>query len=490
MTDACSLPSIPRYDVVGRLGEGGMGSVFLARDAVLGRSVALKLSHDVLGNFTNQATDEDEADLEGALGRKRDRRRFRSEIRTLGSLNHDGIVRLLDVGRHAGRLFYSMEYLEGLSWKALIERPLPDIEEIRASVRLFGALLEALEHVHRARLLHRDLKPGNAMILPSENGGTWTAERLLRDPAPRVKLMDFGLAIDLDDDPEDEAEAGTPLFMAPERTERRHRSDARSDIYSAGVFLYQTVTRQLPYKRLADALNDKKQPPPPASLNPNCPEVLGDLILRQLSRRPHERSSSADVLRHELFEAAGLERVTSGKLHAPVFCGRAAEAKMLDQAVETTAAGEGSLVLVGGPAGSGKSSLLDRSGLKLRAVLDHQLGYLEGRYHEDGPAHQGLRVVLACCLMELFRRLPSGELDAILGPSGGTLLDVFELGSGGLGAELEGLRRRLPDLKDDESPGLVRERTIEAAIEILIRVCAGDVEAADGPRMIILKSCQ
>jgi eukaryotic-like serine/threonine-protein kinase len=250
-----------RYDVLGPLGQGGMGHVFRVQDRRLERTVALKVLRPHLTE-----TDAD---------------RFRREIRALSRLNHPAIVSIYDLGQ-GDHVYFAMELVEGGPFTDL--GPVVDDAEPFAAL-LDGAVLvaEALAYVHRLGMVHRDLTPRN--ILLGEGG--------------RPKVMDFGL-VQLTETSRQLTRTGstlgTPLYMAPEQA-TGEATGAATDLYAFGAVLYRTVTGEAPF----DAENDQAimyqhvyhAPRPAHEVHPGVPAGLSALLGRMLAKRPEDRPASA-----------------------------------------------------------------------------------------------------------------------------------------------------------------------------------------------------
>ncbi len=229
-----------RYEVLSRIGKGGMGAVYGAYDQLVGERVALKLMNPRL------------------LRTQRGQQLFIREAQVARRLRHDNIVTVHDVSRTAeGILFLSMEYVEGQSLRAILRRQRTDrrLIDVRMAVRLAIQALSALEYAHRW-VVHRDIKPENIMLLPGE----------------RVKVLDFGLAKAVDEDAEfaeqeravlqkalaEGRTIGTAVYASPEQR-RRHDIDLRADLYSMGLVLYELLTLRTPldeYRPLATLRSD------------------------------------------------------------------------------------------------------------------------------------------------------------------------------------------------------------------------------------------
>lgn len=271
-----------RYRVISRLGAGGMGEAYRARDTRLERDVVLKVL------------------APGRVGDATARRLLQHEARSLSRLNHPAIAIVHDFDTVEDVDFVVMELIDGVPLSARIARgALPEAEAV-AYAREMAA---ALETAHAAGVVHRDLKPGNVMITR----------------ANRVKVIDFGLARVLEAGPLDVTRsaidalpfAGTVPYMSPEQLEARPL-DGRSDVYALGVILHEMVTGVLPFRgsvlpRLIDAILHQR--PPSARLaNPSVSPGLDGLILRCLAKRAEERPQSAREL------AGALQRLAEGAL--------------------------------------------------------------------------------------------------------------------------------------------------------------------------------
>ncbi|HVG23113.1 MAG TPA: protein kinase, partial [Thermoanaerobaculia bacterium] len=270
------------YEIVSRLGAGGMGEVFRARDTRLDRTVAVK---------TLPAQLSKDAQL---------RLRFQREAKAISALSHPNICALYDVGDHDGVDYLVMEYLEGETLADRIARgPLPLREALRVGIELAAAL----ERAHREGVIHRDLKPGNVML--TRNG---------------AKLLDFGLAKSASSAPRVSPEAptmqhaGAPLtaegtivgtfqYMAPEQIEGAD-VDARTDIFSFGALLYETITGTRAFggktKTSLIASIVGGTPRPMSELVPLTPPALEHVVQRCLEKEPDARWQSAHDLRLEL----------------------------------------------------------------------------------------------------------------------------------------------------------------------------------------------
>ena len=265
--------TIGGYRVVGRLGRGGMGEVFRASDPVLRREVAIKVVRV------------------GYAEKSLARERFLREARAAAAVKHDNAVPVYAVGEDDGGVHMVMPLLEGESLDRRLARGLMPPGEV---VRIGRQAAAGLEAVHAAGIVHRDLKPSNL----------W-----LEAPDDRVKVLDFGIARAAADEALTATGAiiGTPAYMAPEQADAR-RVDARADLFSLGVVLYECATGQQVFQR--DTPRDTvaavmlHQPEVPHAVNPAVPRALSEYILRLMSKSPADRPQSAAAVARDL---AGLE---------------------------------------------------------------------------------------------------------------------------------------------------------------------------------------
>ena len=256
------------YEVLSILGLGGMGKVYKVRNVISDRVEAMKI---LLPDLTSQQSLAD---------------RFLREIRLLATLNHPNIAALRTALTYENQLVMIMEFVEGETLAHRLARaPLSTAEAVNYS----DQILSALSYAHKQNIIHRDIKPANMMLTPQ---GV-------------VKLMDFGIARSSSDGAL--TTTGTTLgslnYMPPEQV-RGEAADARSDIYSYGVSLYEMLTGQLPfrgdsqYSLMTAHLNT--EPPPPISLRSDLPPALNEIILMAMAKEPANRFQTADAFRNAL----------------------------------------------------------------------------------------------------------------------------------------------------------------------------------------------
>jgi WD40 repeat protein/serine/threonine protein kinase len=288
------LPRIPGYEVVGRLGQGGMGVVYLALDLLLRRRVALK------------------AVLAGGGATPRQLERFRIEAEAMSRLHHPHIITIYEVSEHDGQPFFAMEYLAGGDLEKKLAGRLPSPRE---AALLAETLARAMHHAHQHGVVHRDLKPAN-ILLAAPPGPSGAADRAgassFWDPGC-VKITDFGLARVLDEGGArtrltlTEELLGTPAYMAPEQAAGRVKEiGTLSDVYALGAILYKALTGHPPYEAannqgiIAQILSEHGGIPPPRRLRPDVPADLELICLKCLEREPARRYASAEQLAGEL----------------------------------------------------------------------------------------------------------------------------------------------------------------------------------------------
>lgn len=281
---ADGLGRLGNYRVIRLLGGGGMGSVFLAEDSQLRRSVALKIMRPHM------------AAMPGA------RERFLREARAAASINHENVVRIYQVGEERGIPFLAMELLEGetLATRLRSVGRLSTDESLHvARETLFG-----LAAAHSRGLVHRDIKPANIVLVPTETPGQTAAVESETGAARyRVKIVDFGLARVIDEDESRLTQfghvAGTPQYMSPEQIEGEE-IDTRSDLFSLGCLLYRMLAGEMPFQAkgnaaLMRAILDRPHIPL-HDRAADTPVAICDFVDRLLAKSPAERFQSANAV--------------------------------------------------------------------------------------------------------------------------------------------------------------------------------------------------
>jgi serine/threonine protein kinase len=270
---------VGRYRIARLLGEGGMGRVYLAIQPAIGSRVAIKILAEAC------ARNPDLLD------------RFFAEARAVNLIHHENIVSVLDMAQLAdGRPYIVMEYVEGQTLAA-IARSGP--VALGGLVQAMSEVLSALAAAHAIGIVHRDLKPDNIMI---------TAEG-------HAKVLDFGIAklapeLSSGRSPRTRTGAllGTPQYMAPEQISGAGGVDPRTDVYAAGIVVYELATGRLPF--LGETLFDlmrahlEQPPPPPRGVRRDLPAALEHVILTALAKKPADRFATAAQMAHALRTAA------------------------------------------------------------------------------------------------------------------------------------------------------------------------------------------
>ena len=245
-------PDLPELEILGKIGRGGMGVVYRARQILLRRIVAVKVMASASG-----------AEFE---------ERFAREARLLSQLDHPGIVTLHDFGLHEGVPYFVMEHVDGTSLREMLGQRLP----VGRALELAEEVLAALAFAHARGIVHRDIKPENVLV----------------DSSGRVKVTDFGLAKFA---PEGEERLtrpgvvmGTPAYMAPEQLERPDEVDSRADLYAVGAMLYEMLNGELPVGRFR---------------RPGVSRAIDAAVLRLLAHRPADRPATAELAAADLRRA-------------------------------------------------------------------------------------------------------------------------------------------------------------------------------------------
>jgi serine/threonine-protein kinase len=269
---------IEGYELLEKLGEGGMGGVYLARKLSTGENVAIKVLRKSLGR-NNAYVD-----------------RFVREAKLAAQLDHPHIVKAIEVGASGGYQYLAMEYVEGRSVQKVMSA-VGELDE-REALRVTLQVTLALDHAWRRGIIHRDIKPDN-ILLDSKGAVRVTDLGLAREAGAARRLTQSGVLI------------GTPHYMSPEQVQGEKQIDVRSDIYSLGATLYHMVTGRPPFEGSSAAvvmtMHLSEQLPWPADVNPAVSEHCCQLIQKMMAKDPADRYEAPPEL------AEDLQRVMAGQ---------------------------------------------------------------------------------------------------------------------------------------------------------------------------------
>jgi tRNA A-37 threonylcarbamoyl transferase component Bud32 len=295
---------VGNYKIIDKIGEGGMGSVFKGVDLMLEREVAIKMLRPELARQPQVVE------------------RFRTEAVTLAKLNHPNVATLHSFFRQGDDFFMVMEFVRGQTLDDVIKAQ--GAMQCDRAVELFCMALEGIDHAHKMGIIHRDIKPANMML--TETGS--------------IKVMDFGIARVLGTDRLTRAGhlIGTVEYMSPEQV-RGEETDARSDIYSLGILLYEMLTGRVPFNSTSEyelmRCQIEDAPTPPRTFAPQMPLAVEQGIMRALAKNREARYQSASEFRATLIQktTGAITRVDELSLPAG---GYAAPATQVDQAMRMT----------------------------------------------------------------------------------------------------------------------------------------------------------
>ena len=257
------MEQIDNYKIVKKIGEGGMGEVYKGVDVMLEREVAIKLLKPELSNRDDIV------------------QRFRSEAIALGRLNHPSIAAVYNFGRFNTQFYMALEFVNGETLDDVIKKN--GALAWQTALHYAIAILQGLEHAHRFHIIHRDIKPSNIIITEQNT----------------VKILDFGIARILEKARQTKSGnlIGTLEYVSPEQI-RGQETDARSDIYSVGVVLYEMLTGHIPFEKNTEYDLIKSQieekPKPPRSFSQAIPPQIEQLVLKALEKKPERRFASAN----------------------------------------------------------------------------------------------------------------------------------------------------------------------------------------------------
>jgi serine/threonine-protein kinase len=287
-----------RYRIEDRLGSGGMSSVFRAQDTILERTVAVKILAEHLSDDERFVA------------------RFRREALAVAKLVHPNIVQVYDTGLDGGRHYIVMEYVKGKSGAQLLQAH--GSLDPETAVEIGVQACAGLDYAHRHGIIHRDVKPGNLMVLGGPAGGGEMT----------TKLADFGIARATEQTRITQVGSvvGTAAYLAPEHA-RGEEATPGSDVYSLGVVLYQFLCGRLPYEgdSLAELSNRQQteQPLHPSSYNEQVPQAVGDAVLVALESDPAQRFAAAGELADALRLGLGGEGPTASEAPTRIVAGAA-----------------------------------------------------------------------------------------------------------------------------------------------------------------------
>jgi eukaryotic-like serine/threonine-protein kinase len=268
------ISMLGRYEILGELGQGAMGTVYKARDPLLDRIVAIKT---VNLNLPKDEVAEYEA-------------RFYQEAKAAGQLSHRNIVTIYDVGKSDRLAYMAMELLQGQELRTMLgsRTPIP----VEQALEITAQVADGLQYAHDRQVIHRDIKPANIMVC--DDG--------------LVKITDFGIARMRNNAVKTQTGMilGSPKYMSPEQVAGR-RADTRSDLFSLGVVLYEMLTGTSPF--VADNIHGVMyqtinfNPPAPKTLNPELPDVLNFIVAKALAKNLDDRYATAKDFSNDLREA-------------------------------------------------------------------------------------------------------------------------------------------------------------------------------------------
>ena len=271
-----------RYEIIRSIGEGGMANVYLARDIILERNVAIKI-------------------LRGDLaGDEKFVRRFQREALSASSLSHPNIVEMYDVGEDNGTYYIVMEYVEGMTLKQLIKKR--GSLSLSEAIDIMLQITDGIKEAHDSYIIHRDLKPQNILI--KENG--------------EVKITDFGIAMALNSTQLTQTNSvmGSVHYLPPEQASGKGAT-IKSDIYSMGILFYELLTGKLPFKgdnAVEIALKHMKNDIPSVrEINDSIPQSVENIILKATAKNPKNRYESAAEMHDDLLTCLNEDRLNEKK---------------------------------------------------------------------------------------------------------------------------------------------------------------------------------
>lgn len=275
-----------RYEIIKSIGEGGMANVYLAHDTILDRDVAIKVLRGDLENNEKFI------------------RRFQREAKSVSDLSHPNIVEVYDVGEEDGQHYIVMEYIDGKTLKQLVQKrgalTVPEVIDIMSQ------LTDGLAQAHNAYIIHRDIKPQNIMIL--DNG--------------MIKITDFGIAMSMNATQLTQTNSvmGSVHYLPPEQASGKVAT-TKSDIYSAGILMYELLTGSVPFKgdnAVEIALKQMKERIPSIrKQNPLIPQSVENIVLKATAKNPKNRYETIQEMHEDIVHALDEDRQNETKFHYP-----------------------------------------------------------------------------------------------------------------------------------------------------------------------------
>lgn len=275
-----------RYEIVKSIGEGGMANVYLAHDTILDRDVAIKVLRGDLENNEKFI------------------RRFQREAKSVSDLSHPNIVEVYDVGEEEGQHYIVMEYIDGKTLKQLVQkRGALTVAEV---IDIMAQITDGLAQAHDAYIIHRDIKPQNIMIL--DNG--------------MIKITDFGIAMSMNATQLTQTNSvmGSVHYLPPEQASGK-TATTKSDIYSAGILMYELLTGSVPFKgdnAVEIALKQMKERIPSIrKQNPLIPQSVENIVLKATAKNPKNRYDNIREMNEDIVHAMDEDRQNETKYHYP-----------------------------------------------------------------------------------------------------------------------------------------------------------------------------
>lgn len=365
-----------RYQLLEVLGQGGMGTVYRARDRLTDTPVALKRVNVPLQQLQHGFDVASDSTAQIAIAQ---------EFRTLSSLRHPNIISVLDYGFESNRQpYFTMELLEDTK---TIEEAAVKLDR-RGKILLLVQVLQALVYLHRRHIVHRDLKPANVLV----------------DKHGRVKVLDFGLAVKANFATQ---VAGSIAYIAPEVL-LEQPAVAPSDLYAVGVMAYEFFAGRHPFETHSVSMmissTISREPPIEPLLNSDAGGNMIEVIEGMLTKDPTERYQDAQEIIRDLYAAVPMppppedQEIRESFLQSAAFVGRELDLRLLENRLEDAIRGEGTAWLIGGESGVGKSRLMEE--LRTRALIKGAV-VMRGQSLVSGgsPYHLWREVVRRLALM-------------------------------------------------------------------------------------------